>query len=114
MDHKEIFSITNSDIHLWHLQYGHLYYASLYHLSRNDRVKGLPLFCMTHKICVDYMTGKQHQERFPKTILYRASHVLELIHIDLVGPFKAAFLSGSHYFIEFMDDYSRKSWVYFM
>jgi transposase InsO family protein len=69
---------------------------------------------MTHKICVDCMAGKQHQQRFQKTILHRVSQVLELIHIDLVGPFKAAFLRGSRYFIEFTDDYSRKSWEYFM
>jgi hypothetical protein len=111
---KEILSVTSSHIYLWHLRYGHLHFAGLYHLSRYDRIKGLPLFHMTHKICVNCMAGKQHMECFPKSTLHRAPQVLELIHTDLVGPFKAASLSGSRYFIVFTDDFSCKSWVYFM
>ena len=60
------------------------------------------------------VAGRQHRERFPKATSHRASQVLDLIHTDLVGPLKVPSLSGSRYFIVFTDDFSRKSWVYFL
>ena len=60
------------------------------------------------------MAGRQHHERFPKATSQRASQVLDLIHTDLVGPLKALSVSGSRYFIVFTDDFSCKSWVYFL
>jgi transposase InsO family protein len=107
-------SMKPADIRLWHLRYGHLYYAGLYHLSQKDKVRGLPHLKMVHDICPDCMAGCQHRERFPKASSHRTFQVLALIHTDLVGPLKVASLSGSRYFIVFTDDFSRKSWVYFL
>ena len=39
---------------------------------------------------------------------------LELVHTDLWGPFLVASLGGSRYYIVFIDDSSRKVWVYFL
>ena len=39
---------------------------------------------------------------------------LELVHTDLWGPFLVASLGGSRYYIVFIDDSSRKIWVYFL
>ena len=39
---------------------------------------------------------------------------LELVHTDLWGPSSVAFLGGSRYYITFIDDSSRKIWVYFL
>jgi hypothetical protein len=107
-------STKQAEIHLWHRHYGHLHYDGLYHLSQKDKVRGLPYFKMTHHICLECMAGCQHRERFPKASLYCASHVLALIHTDLVGPLATGSLSGSRYFIVFTNDYTQKSWVYFL
>jgi hypothetical protein len=105
---------ASSEIHLWHRRYGHLHYARLYHLSQKDKVRGLPSFKMAHEICSDCSVGQQHRERFPKASTHRSTHVLNLIDTDLVGHLKIASLSGSRYFIVFTDNYTRKSWVYFL
>jgi hypothetical protein len=102
------------EIHLWHWRNGHLHYDGLYHLSQMDKVRGLPSFKMAHEICSNCLTGRQHRERFPKASTHRSTQVLNLIYTDLVGPLKTASLSGSRYFIVFIDDYTRKSWVYFL
>ena len=60
------------------------------------------------------MARRQHRECFPKAASHRASQVLELIHTNLIGPLKVPLLSGSPYFIVFTDDFSHKSWVYFL
>jgi hypothetical protein len=39
---------------------------------------------------------------------------LELVHTDLWGPAPVASLGGSRYYITFIDDSSRKVWVYFL
>ena len=39
---------------------------------------------------------------------------LELVHTDLWGPSSVASLGGSRYYITFIDDLSRKVWVYFL
>jgi hypothetical protein len=40
--------------------------------------------------------------------------MLELVHTDLWGPAPVAFLGGLRYYITFIDDSSRKVWVYFL
>ena len=39
---------------------------------------------------------------------------LEIVHTDLCCPMQTKSLGGSHYFLTFIDDYSRKTWVYFL
>lgn len=40
--------------------------------------------------------------------------ILELVHSDVCGPFKITSTGGARYFVTFVDDYSRKIWVYFL
>ena len=39
---------------------------------------------------------------------------LELVHSDLVGPMKTTSIGGSTYFMTFIDDFSHRTWVYFL
>ena len=45
---------------------------------------------------------------------YRAWAPLEIVHTYLCGPIQTPSLGGSIYFLTFIDDYSRKTWVYFL
>jgi len=40
--------------------------------------------------------------------------ILEMIHSDVCGPMPTTSLNGYVYYITFVDDYSRKTWVYFL
>ena len=42
----------------------------------------------------------------------RSSDVLELIHMDICGPFPTESWNGQQYFISFIDDYSRYGHLY--
>jgi len=39
---------------------------------------------------------------------------LELVHSDVCGPMPSTSLSEYVYYVSFIDDYSRKTWVYFL
>ena len=39
---------------------------------------------------------------------------LELIHSDVCGPIPSTSLSGYEYYGTFIDDYSRKTWIYLL
>jgi hypothetical protein len=43
-----------------------------------------------------------------------SKNVLQLVHVDLGGPILKETLDLSKYFLVFIDDYSCKSWVYFL
>lgn len=77
-------------------------------------VRGLPEFKSPLKLCKDCLVGKQKRDPFPKKINWRASQVLELVHADLCGPIQPISNSKQRYLITFIDDFSRKLWVYFL
>jgi hypothetical protein len=39
---------------------------------------------------------------------------LQLVHSDLCGPLSSPSFSGCKYFLTFIDDFSRRTWVYFL
>ena len=77
-------------------------------------VKGLPLIEKSDILCEGYILGKQHREKFPSGKSIRAKAPLEIVHSDLCGPMQTPSLASSHYTLTFIDDYTRKTWVYFL
>ncbi|GJZ17380.1 retrovirus-related pol polyprotein from transposon TNT 1-94 [Tanacetum coccineum] len=63
---------------------------------------------------LECVTSKQTRCSFPKKMEYRATNTLELIHTDIYGIISPESFSRKRYFITFIDDYSRKTWVYFL
>ena len=99
---------------LWHLRFGHLHHAGLKRLAKKNMVHGLPDMDYEGKFCEECVLSKQTRTSFQKKAEYQAKHILELIHTDICGPITPESFSGKRYFISFIDDYSRKTWVYFL
>ena len=57
--------------------------------------------------------GKQHRVSFriPST---RKPNVLDLVYSEVCDPIDVESLGGNNYFVTFIDDASRKVWVYFL
>ena len=45
---------------------------------------------------------------------WRAKTPLHLVHSDLIGPLEHPSILGFTYVLTFIDDYSRRIWVYFL
>lgn len=58
--------------------------------------------------------GKQPRKHIPKRSTWRAKEVLELVYSDICGPINPTSTSGKKYVLCFIDDYSRKAWVYLL
>ena len=77
-------------------------------------VKGLPLIDRPERVCEGCVFGKQHRETFPVENSYRACTPLEIMHSDICGTMHTSSIDGCNYFVTFIDDFTRKTWVYFI
>ena len=98
---------------LWNERHGHLNYMYLNKMQSQKLVLGLPKVSCTDGVCPGCFLGKQHQDPFPKGEALHATKPLELVHSDLM-IFPTRSFSGSKYALTFIDDFSRRSWVYFL
>lgn len=75
--------------------------------------KGLLKGAKTRKLefCKHYGIEKQIRFKFGITI-HQSKVILEYVHTNTWGQTKTTSLRGSNQFIPFMNDYSRRVWVY--
>ena len=64
-------------------------------------------------VCLRCASEKKSKARFPST-RSRTSDILQLIHSNLCGPIPVKSLGGYLYYITFVDDYSWKTWIFFL
>ena len=55
-----------------------------------------------------------HLASITEILSKRSSHPLELVHLDLCVPMHATSIGGNGYFLTYIDDYSRKTWIFFL
>ena len=77
-------------------------------------VHGLPHILSTNGVCEGCVLGKHHREMFDKGKSWRDKEPLQLIHSDICGPLETPSLSHAVYFLTFIDDFTCKTWVYFL
>ena len=93
---------------LWHRILAHVHYRAL-PITRKA-VEGLPEFQAKHDgVCKGSVKGKNTKKTFPSS-----ESKAKGIHSDVCGPMSSSSLSGYAYYVSFTDDFSRKTWVYFM
>jgi hypothetical protein len=77
-------------------------------------VIGLPHFSTVHHdVCKGCALGKYTKTTFQNSHS-RSRGILDLIHSYICGHMSSVPLSGYEYYVTFIDDHSRKTWIYFM
>jgi hypothetical protein len=95
---------------LWHRRYAHLHYQAL--PSLKHMVVGIPEVQSIHKgICRGCALGKNIKKPFPSSE-NRSKEILDLIHSYVCGLMLVKSLGGSLSYVTFIDDFSRKTWMY--
>jgi hypothetical protein len=97
-------------IELWHRSYAHLNYQTLPFLKK--MVEGIPELQSTHEgICRGCSLGKNVKKPFSSSN-NSSKEILYLIHSYVCGLMPVKYLGGSLYYVTFIDDYSRNTWLY--
>ncbi|WP_139158356.1 DDE-type integrase/transposase/recombinase, partial [Enterobacter cloacae complex sp. GF14B] len=104
-----------ADVDICHKRIGHVNEQRLRSMQSKQIVKGLPKFKVDgmHKVCAACQFGKQSKGSFPheRNVCKKP---LEVVHTDVWGPTDTASIHGCRYYVSFIDDHTRKVWVYFM
>ena len=100
----------DSTVELWHNRLGHMSEKGLMILAKKNLLSGMKKGSL--KKCAHCLAGKQTRVAFKTLRHTRKPGMLDLVYSDVCGPMKTKTLGGSLYFVTFIDDHSRKIWVY--
>ncbi|KAM7477355.1 hypothetical protein LguiA_025568 [Lonicera macranthoides] len=107
-------SVTTEEIdttRLWHMRLGHDGEKAMTVLSKQGLLEGAKSCKL--EFCEHCVLEKQTRVKFG-TAVHCTKGALDYVHTDVWGPTKTQSLGGNHYFMTFVDDYSRRTWVYLM
>nr|KYP45103.1 Retrovirus-related Pol polyprotein from transposon TNT 1-94 [Cajanus cajan] len=92
-----------------------LIHRRLGHPSLNKLKKMVPHLSRLESLeCESCQLGKHVRTSFPKSIKSRAVSPFDVIHSDVWGPSRVPSLLGHRYYVTFIDDFSRCTWIFLM
>src|ERR1043165_3084374 len=91
------------EVKLWHQKLGHLHLRGMKRLHIDDG-----------RVCGECQVGKQTRVSHSMSRHLTTSKVLELLHMDLMGPMQVESLGGKRYAYVVVDDFSRFTWINFI
>ncbi|KAJ4736375.1 Transposon Ty1-NL2 Gag-Pol polyprotein [Rhynchospora pubera] len=103
---------AKADPNLWHKRLGHMSDKGMKVLASKELLPTMK--SVEIDFCEDCVFGKQKRVSFSKVGRERKEKKLELVHTDVWGPAPVQSHSGSLYYVTFIDDSTRKVWVYFL
>jgi hypothetical protein len=107
---NEINSANNS-WRLWHCRLGHPH--SLNSIFSSGVLDKLDHQYVFNKTCESCALAKAHTLPFSRS-LNHASSAFDIVHSDVWGPPRVGSLTGKRYYVSFVDDWSRFTWIYFL
>uniref|UniRef100_A0A5B6YZI2 GAG-pre-integrase domain-containing protein n=1 Tax=Davidia involucrata TaxID=16924 RepID=A0A5B6YZI2_DAVIN len=93
------------------MRLGHMSERGMTELSKQGLLDGYK----TGKLnfCEHCVFGKQCRVKFSMAV-HMTNGTLDYIHSDLWGPSKVPSKGGGRYMLTFIDDFSRKVWIYIL
>ena len=104
-----VYISKDNDIMLWHYRLGHPSFQYLKYLFPNLFRNKIPSSFQ----CEVCQFAKHHRASF-STQPYKPTTPFTVIHSDIWGPCRTSTYSGKKWFVTFIDDHMRLSWVYLM
>lgn len=107
-------STSNRLWRLWHNRLGHPHALKLDSMfSSGVLLDKLDISSEVDTTCEECALSKAHTLPFVKSNNH-AANSFDIIHSDVWGPSRVGSLSGKYYYVVFIDDWSRYSWIYFL
>lgn len=109
-----LLSSSKADGQTWHRRLGHLNSTDM-NKMKQGLVNGMNYsdkFVTSKSSCQVCCEGKQL--RLPFSTGTRATEILQIVHSDICGPMECKSIGGSRYFLLFVDDFTRMTFIYFL
>lgn len=100
---------------LWHKRLAHINSGDL-NKMKNGIVEGVNFSSPSDtkkENCVTCCEGKQTRLPFSHSE-HTSTETLQLVHADVCGPMETKSIGGSRFFLLFVDDYSKMTFIYFL
>jgi hypothetical protein len=98
---------------LWHQRLGHIREKGLRLLHSKGMVEGMSICSLYFDFCEHFVYGKHNRVIFPSGAM-RAEGILQLVNNDVFGPVSVPSLRKFVYYVSFIDEFSRTTWIYFL
>jgi hypothetical protein len=95
---------------MWHQRLGHIREKGLRLLHDKGMVEGMSNYPLDFDLCEHCVYGKKKRVRFPSGAT-RTVGILQLVHSDVFGPVSVPSLGKYVYYVSFIDDLSRNTWI---
>ncbi|KAA0041515.1 gag-pol polyprotein [Cucumis melo var. makuwa] len=103
------------EVGLWHKRLRHLSGSTISKVTKVDAIIGLPLLSFSSlESCSECPAGKQVKSVHKPVNISSTSHILELLHIDLMGPMQTESLGRKRYAVVCVEDFSHYTWIKFI
>ena len=107
--------VAHDETSLWHQRLGHMNMRHMTNIIRKGAVRGIPQLEETEKtVCGPCNQGKQVKVQHKMIQDIQSNDMLEMVHMDLMGPMQTESIAGKRYVLVLVDDYSRFTWVRFI
>ncbi|KAJ9549008.1 hypothetical protein OSB04_021551, partial [Centaurea solstitialis] len=104
-------SVSKSpSLDLWHARLGHLSSSRVQLLANSGLLGNITSNVVS---CLSCKLGKHHALPFELND-YKSASAFDLIHSDVWGPAPHPSMGGCRYFVIFVDDHTRFTWIYLM
>jgi hypothetical protein len=88
-----------------------LWYKRMGHLHQKVLPTNRPDFSIEQQgVCI---VCKHAKVVFPSSE-HKSKEILDLVYLDVCGPMSVASITGSMYYVSFIVDFSRKTWIYIL
>lgn len=103
------------ELEIWHQKLGHTSFRNLQKLLATQAIRGIPKLKVDEKkLCEACQLGKQIKNTYSRVQDITTKGILELLHMDLMGPMQTESIGKKKYVFACVDDYSRFTWVDFL
>jgi hypothetical protein len=113
VEEKRTPTVSGEKVMLWHQRLGHIGEKGLRLLHGKGMVEGIFKFSRDFDFCEHFLYRKKNRVRFPSGAT-REEGILQLVQNDVFGPVLVPSLGKSVYYVSFIDEFSRKTWIDFL
>jgi hypothetical protein len=106
-------TVFGEKVMLWHQRLGHIEEKGLRLLHGKGMVEGMSKCSLDFDLCEHCVYGKKNWVIFPSGVM-REERILQLVHSDIFGLVSVPSLGKFVYYVSFIDEFSRNTWIYFL